>query len=170
MRQFVDAMNRAVADRNGYAALALALALPDMCGAIAYPDEPASGDRYRMWWARYMEPKYLSVIGGVIHQFLGGGDAWALRCAVLHLGSDNIEGQRAREALDRFEFVDVRVGQVHCTQTDRKLQLQLDIFCGDIADAVDRFLWDIGGDSLAMAKVAKTMTISTLDPGAPVRL
>lgn len=61
--------------------------------------------------------------------FLNGGDCYALRCAVLHEGSDDIVEQRAREALERFEFYEPAPGlRMHCNQIGVRLQLQVDLF------------------------------------------
>jgi hypothetical protein len=76
------------------------------------------------------------------HVFLHGEDTYALRCAVLHEGVDDIDNQRAREALGSFLFVEPPAGRssIHCNQSNGVLQLQVDIFCGDICDGVDKWI------------------------------
>lgn len=163
MIQFVAAVRKAVADENHHAALALALALPDMCGAIAYP-EMQSGDRYRCWWARYMEHRFTFALNDGVLVLLGGGDAWALRCAYLHLGSDNIERQRAAEALDKFRFVSQRNGLAHVVHTGRHLQLNAAYFCEDIVTGVEQFLADARQRDDWRAALDGFMDIVELDP------
>lgn len=80
-------------NKNYLSALALTLALPDICGKIAYPKitgEGAVGKRYTKWYNEHIyecEPKYEI-------ENLGRFDGWAvykLRCNLLHDGSSDIE-------------------------------------------------------------------------------
>ncbi len=64
--------------------------------------------------------------------FLSGNDCYALRCAYLHEGSDNISQQNAKEVVDKFHFIVAPKGStIHCNMMNTKLQLQVDIFCED---------------------------------------
>lgn len=75
--------------------------------------------------------------------FLSPSDCYALRCALLHEGRAEITEQRAREALDRFHFIEPpKSGMVHCNQSDNVLQLQVDIFCQDIINALRAWIND----------------------------
>ena len=63
------------------------------------------------------------------HVFLSGADCYALRCAFLHEGRDEITDQRAGEVLDAFAFVVPPAGSaIHSNQNNQTLQLQVDIF------------------------------------------
>ena len=111
-----------------------------MCGAIAYPEMP-SGDRFRCWWAANMEWRYtIAVSEDETVLLLGGSDAWALRCAFLHLGSDRLDRQRAREALDKFIFVTSDSPVAHLSRAGRFLRIDVRMFCDDICAGVERFL------------------------------
>jgi hypothetical protein len=95
------------------------------------------------WCTTYLTPRYTHRIGPARteHVFLDGRDCYALRCAVLHEGVDDVSGQRAKKALDSFLFVVPPTdGLLHCNQSDSKLQLQVDIFCRDICAGVDEWL------------------------------
>lgn len=162
MRDFIAAIRQAVKDENHHAALALALALPDMCGAIAYP-EMRAGDRYRCWWARYMESAYTFVFEDQIRLLLGGSDAWALRCAYLHLGSDSIEKQVAAEALSKFRFVHNRSGISHLISTGRLLQLEVSHFCEDVATGGERFTHEARTCQEWQDQIASLMKIEVID-------
>jgi hypothetical protein len=91
-------MYRAVEAGAQHSALALALALPDICGSIEYPAEQKVGMRYKAWCETW--GKILAV---------SGADCYALRCAYLHSGSDEFSGSSALAAL--FERVQFTVGQ-----------------------------------------------------------
>ena len=96
MRHLLTAINASIAQQNWYAALSLTLALPDICGWLEDPSAPTQ-DRYVSWFDRFVAGNYESF-------FLSGRDCYALRCAFLHEGREEIITQRAREVLDRFQF------------------------------------------------------------------
>lgn len=95
-------LSHALQAGSPFSALALALALPDICGNIEYPQMHAPnqvGDRYRRWcneWAQMLT--------------VSGADCYALRCAYLHNGSDEFSGPAARRAT--FNRIQFTVGQV----------------------------------------------------------
>jgi len=137
MKVFINAVRAAVKQENWYAALALALTLPDICADLEKPGRH-SGERYADWWNTYLLPEY--TIPGIEdvrepHVLLSGNDCYALRCAFLHQGLSDISRQRAQEAISRFHFAfpnpNRRIVR-HRNQLDDVLQLQVDLFCEDI--------------------------------------
>lgn len=142
MKRFTDAVRKAIENENWYGALTTALTLPDVCGKL---EDRVQGSqaRYEAWWTEWMEPAYTSFRGPnrVRHVFLSGADCYALRCSYLHEGSGELGHQRARAVLDRFHFITPpRNGSIaHRNQVNDVLQLQVDLFSTDIADAVDRW-------------------------------
>ena len=145
MKRFVDAIRGAISQQNWHGALALALTVPDVCGRLENP-ALRSEKRYKAWWDKYAAPKFFNM--------LGAADAYALRCAYLHEGTDDVLNQRAAQALSAFIFIEPRKGRtIHCNQIYSKLQLQVDIFCIDICDGVDSWLLDVQ----ANAEIQKRM-------------
>jgi hypothetical protein len=57
MQRFIHAIRTAVSGENWFAALFLALAVPDVCGALEDPSAGV-GDRYKNWFNRYLKQKY----------------------------------------------------------------------------------------------------------------
>ena len=145
MEHLVNATRTAIAGRNWYAALALSLALPDICGRIQNP-KSSVGDRYTAWWERYVMSKYMDHNPGTndLVPLLSGADAYALRCAFLHEGSDDITTQKAREVLDRVHFIEPPRGwRVHMNgRGTGTLQVQVDIFCEDICAGANQWRLD----------------------------
>ena len=144
MERFLNSLEKAIKNKNWYAALFIGLAIPDICGKIENPNDRA-GPRYRAWFKAYVEPQYTMEVGrssGESHIFLSADDCYALRCAYLHEGADDITEQNARETLERFHFIEPppNNGRVHCNQRDQVLQLQVDIFCSDIISGVKKWL------------------------------
>jgi len=134
MDDLIKAFESSVANKNWYGSLFVALSVPDICGYLESPTV-RSQVRYERWFAKYMLPNYLAHIGSekTPHTFLSPSDCYALRCALFHEGREEITEQRAREALDRFHFIEPPPsGQIHCNQVNNVLQLQVDIFCNDV--------------------------------------
>jgi hypothetical protein len=171
MFRFVSSVRQAVTERNWYSALIGALTLPDICGWLESP-KLGSQARYVAWCRRFLEPKYTYPLGPTHkHTFLNGEDSYALRCAVLHQGSHDITRQRARAALDRFHFIEPppppRV--VHCNQVNNTLQLQVDLFCLDIATGVEDWQRDVlAASSDAQARLAELVLIRPVNGSVSV--
>jgi hypothetical protein len=94
MKRFTDAGRRAIADKNYYAALSLALMIPDICGSLEDPGPGKSRERYERWFKQWAEPKF--------NPTLSATECYRLRCSLIHSGSAEIQ----RGALDRFVFFD----------------------------------------------------------------
>jgi hypothetical protein len=138
MQRFTQPIEAALQAQAWMPALMSSLVLPDICGWLETPEEGV-GTRYKRWAEQWVQPKYTAAIGArqEQHVFLSAGDLYALRCAILHSGLDDITTQRAKEALSSFVFlIPPRRGRIHCNQSGGKLQLQIDVFCSDICDAV----------------------------------
>lgn len=159
MQQFVDSTRAAVNQSNWYAALAMALTLPDICGRIEEPTAK-SEPRFVSWYDRFLLARYQGHPGGTQHTFLSGSDCYALRCAFLHQGELGINDQRAREALEHFQFTAPRLGSfVHMNQVNNLLQLQVDRFCLDVCEGVEKWLASIVGNADIQSRLVKLAVI-----------
>jgi hypothetical protein len=169
MQHLLYSIEKALHDENHYAALALALALPDICGWIRAPNS-SSKARYVDWFDRYLLPTYTvtSGDGQQVTVFLNGSDFYALRCAFLHEGRNEISDQRAQQVLDQFQFIVPPKGwHVHRNLAGTTLQLQVDAFCREIADATNRFIADITSDLDAMRRMNQLLFIQDFN-GNPI--
>jgi hypothetical protein len=154
MQHLVDAVRHSVREKNWYAALTGALALPDIAGWL---DGRPGGSRARFasWFNDYLLPKYTHAPGGITHVFLSGDDCYALRCTYLHEGDFDILGQPAQNVLERFHFVASASGKMmHCNQINQILQLQVDLFCEEICSAVEDWLRARGSDPAVAGALA----------------
>lgn len=161
MQHLLRSLARSIEADNHYAALALALALPDICGWI---QDPEAGSKVRCiaWFEKYLQARYTRSArnGRPEHVFLNGSDFYALRCAYLHEGRDEISEQRAQQVLERFQFVLPPKGWlVHRNQMNNALQLQIDVFCQEIAEATTRFMADISENDASMRRMAGLLLI-----------
>jgi hypothetical protein len=159
VKRFTDAIANALADKNWLAAAALSLTMPDVCGGMEHPKHKPE-KRYKAWWDRYMLkhcPK------------LSGADAYALRCAYLHEGGLH---QRARKAVTHFHFVVPKEGPVSrsARRFERSLRvhrgnarvLQVDTFCRDMIDAVDKWSSDVRTNQAVQQRLQSLLEIYEL--------
>lgn len=161
MNHLLASVENALNEGNHYAALALALALPDICGWVQDPIS-TSKSRYSTWFEKYLLSRYTRPASKIQpeHIFLNGADFYALRCAYLHEGRDDITDQRAQQVLAAFQFVVPPSGwQVHCNQSNKTLQLQVDVFCRDVAEGVAQFLVDIATNVDASQRLTELLLI-----------
>jgi hypothetical protein len=143
-------VRNAVISGNYYAALSLALALPDICGKLEKPGIYSIEKRYVTWFKANLQDLYTRPAANGItkHVFLTGEDCYALRCAFLHQGDMDITTQRARLVLERFHFFcpPPDGSRIDRNQQRNALVLQVDVFCEEVCVAVDawttRFLAD----------------------------
>ncbi|OLS14292.1 MAG: hypothetical protein RBG13Loki_2080 [Promethearchaeota archaeon CR_4] len=139
MQNIIDAVQRALADKNYTAALMVTLTIPDICGKME--GEKQGKRRYITWFEKYLKTKY--------NGFLSGKDCYALRCAILHEASEDISEQSISEILQLFYFV---TNGAHCNrfsrssfgseQYDQKEVLTISVqnFCQDFIEAVKQWL------------------------------
>ena len=136
MKKFIHAVEFDLKTNNWYAALALSLTFPDVCGRLEAPDE-AVGKRYVKWYDRFMLAKYSMNNGPHNHVFLSGQDCYLLRCTYLHEGGGSIVG-KSKAVLDHFHFISPPGNNrtYHKIQRDKVLLLQVDVFCRDMVEGV----------------------------------
>lgn len=102
---YVKDIYNSLKNRSYFSALALALALPDMCGAAEYPEETSVTRRYIDWFDKYLG-EYLKTKEPVTD--LNGELLYNLRNQFLHSGSTNIDVSKVKNennVLDKFTLV-----------------------------------------------------------------
>lgn len=148
MKRFIKSIKQSLDKKNWYAALTMALTLPDICARFEYPDVNSSQKRYISWYNKYMLKSYKHNIGPKEEEyiFLSGNDCYSLRCSYLHQGEDEISNQRAQEKINKFMFITPPPwGSLHLNLKQScdgysLLQLQVDKFCEDVCTAVE--VWE----------------------------
>lgn len=161
MNHFINALETSIRTENWYSVLFISLSLPDICGKI---DEPTLGSKQRTinWFNKYLRKIYTRQIGPnrIEHTFLSGSDFYALRCAYLHEGSNDITSQKAKETLERIRFIqpDTNVC-IHRNQINNTLQLQVSEFGKEILEAVKEWTNDVSKDPIKKAKLEKLLNI-----------
>lgn len=164
MKRFTESLRSSVRNRDWYTALTSALTLPDVCGRLATPEKKSSV-RYPAWFQQWLAPAYTFEMSRGVRCFLSGDDCYALRCSYLHEGGSDISGQAAQKALDNFHFVSPIPGSVvHKNLIDNTLQLQVDLFCLEMADAVDRWAGSVANDPDIQSRMKSLLIIHSSVP------
>lgn len=99
---YVNDIENALKNKSYFSALAMSLALPDICGAAEYPNETSTAKRYIEWYNKYLG-EYMSDDRG--NPYLSGEIVYNLRNTFLHTGSPNIDSNKIKDEanqLDRF--------------------------------------------------------------------
>lgn len=164
MERFTNSIRKNLEAENWYGALFMALTMPDICGKISLPAIEHSGPRYKNWFdANLAQINKTSIMGKEV-VFLTSSDCWALRCSLLHAGTDDITEQRAREVLNKFEFTTLGMHRIHINNI---LTLNVTEFCNEIIYAVDAWYAPIANDPEVKDKISKMISIKT-QPFSPI--
>ena len=106
----IDEIERCLKAECYFAALSLALTLPDICGKAEYPRDN-NGDRYKKWYNENIgvyEKSPSPYADGM--PYLSGEVVWSLRCSFLHSGNPNIEVRNSFEDECKVDQFVIRYG------------------------------------------------------------
>ena len=192
MQRFIDSISRSVETENWFSALFLALAVPDVCGALENPDNGV-GERYRDWFNRYMRRKYnpenlFELVSETSPESLErmpeeaikslksmppnsecaftASDCYRFRCRCLHQGlSQKMGGEKIHFTVpDKNNSI-----TTHMSSFNGLYQLQIDIFCLDVCNAVRKWIDDISGNIEIENRIQELIEIYQLDdPRFPI--
>ena len=156
MRRFTESIKGSIKNKNWFSALFLSLALPDICGSLENPGARV-GDRYKDWFSRYLEKKY--------GKMFSAEDCYYFRCACLHQGLS----KHTKAANDGIHFIPPppRNNIIHLNRLNNILQMQIDIFCIDMCEAVGEWAKDINESKEIKDRIAQLIQIyplSSLEP------
>ncbi|GAA4878741.1 hypothetical protein [Ferrimonas pelagia] len=164
MDRFTSAVRKNIESKNWYGALFLALTMPDICGKLAYPEIEFAGQRYKKWFdANLAEVNKANIMGNEV-VFLTATDCWALRCSLLHQGTDNITDQRAQEIISKFEFTTMGM---HRIKINSVLTLNVASFCEEICQSVENWFNSVSDDTDIQESISKIISIKT-EPFSPI--
>jgi len=136
--------------------------LPDICGKIEFPKKPTN-KRYSEWFNKYVLHKY--AFGDCYKEcdtiFLSGNDCYALRCALLHEGHQDLRTQNASEKLQKINFVvpNSKINHHKINFSNIEFQLEVDKFCMDICAGAEKWLSDISGNQEIQNRMKKVFKI-----------
>jgi len=163
MKRLTSAVRDSLKAQNWYGALFLTLALPDICTKLESPNSGSSGPRYRAWFDRYLRAVYTRDIMGRQTVFMTAGDCWALRCSVLHEGTDDVGEQRSRETLARFRFT---TKGSHRIRIENVLVLDVASFCEEFCRAVETWAEDMKANDAVRHRMLSMIEVQS-EPFTP---
>lgn len=155
MKRFINAIKKCLDTENWYGAIVLSLIMPDICGKVAYPTMN-TGQRYREWFDNYLSGYYKRIISGREVTFMNASDYYALRCSILHTGTDDVTEQTAKDTLKKFYFS--TMGS-HIIRIDDKLVLNVTKFCEEVIQATEKWSKDVEGNANAQEAMQELLTI-----------
>lgn len=162
IEKYSNAIRHSLRSKNWFGALFLALAMPDICGALESPKDQV-GARYRNWFDRYLSSNY-------VPELFSAHDCYYLRCAALHQGLTEHPKAQNKEVV----FITPPLGGhvfhlnfIESPDGEFTLQLQIDIFCEQVCSAVERWKRDVADKSEIQARIAELLEFQ--DPTQPLK-
>jgi len=138
MDRFISSIEKSLETENWYSAIILTLTLPDICGWLE-SSSTGSKKRYVAWYEKYLMHLYKNDFFGADFCFMTGRDCYALRCAFLHEGADEILRQSAREVLSKIIF---STTGSHRIRIDDVLSLNVSAFAKEVCEGVKQWETD----------------------------
>ena len=100
MNSLVRAGRQCLSDGNLFAAVTIALTLPDILGSESGVRKV--GERYRQWFDQWAAQKFLDTDG---NPYLSAADCYSLRCRLLHEGKAELGSEKNRD-VHEVQFFD----------------------------------------------------------------
>jgi len=151
IQRHVESIQNSLKERNWFGALFLALAMPDICGAIENPNKGV-GERYKKWFRQYLGEKY-------VPELFSDEDCYYLRCSALHQGM--VEHPKAQNKRIHFTTpvpgLSAHTNFVEDDDGGFVLQMQIDIFCEDICNAVKKWQAAVSSDPEIAQRIENLM-------------
>jgi len=144
MKIFTTELQNALKGKAYYAAILLALTLPDVCSALESANGASTPETYKNWYEKWLGPQYPTVTGA---------DIYFLRCSVAHQAAFNHPAMQVKKV-----YFTLPTGLLIYDQNEDEHGLQLDLirFCKSMAEAVDRW-YSAKGNTPEVEKNIKRM-------------
>jgi hypothetical protein len=126
----------------------VALAIPDICGALESADGQATGAKYVAWFNEHVAPTY--------GDRLSGADAYRFRCSMLHQGS----AQPPKSSFARILFIEpgATTNILHKCVVGEALNIDVRIFVSGLVQAALKWLATVRDTSSFKANRARFVT------------
>ena len=112
MLQLIDDVNKALDAECYYAALALALAFPDICGKAEFPQEKSTAKRYKNWYDEQIGEFERCPCGqcqSMPMPYLSGEVVYSLRNSLLHQGTPNIDVNGIKDNNNKIDLFELAI-------------------------------------------------------------
>lgn len=164
MEDFLHSIEAAIEQSNWNAAISLSLMLPDICPAMQ--GIRRGRKRYMAWFDTYASGDFSSNFCGV---FLSSKDCYALRCSILHSGTDDISDNDVEATLSKVTFATL---QMHNIRLGDQLILDPGKFAMSMVNGARKWLSDVASDSDVRMRLRMMVSVkaSAFSPLPGVRL
>ena len=157
MQQYIDSIKLSLSTKNYFGAIAMALALPDICASVDATNNKTTGKKYCEWFNKYLADTYKQIFqdrDDIV--VFGAPECYAARCSFLHQGTEIIEHQESLKYMSnpavKVNFMSLGMGRY--IRNGDFLNLDVHFFCEDMINAVQKWMNDIKHDESKMRKIA----------------
>ena len=112
----------AVEQKSYYVAIMLTLAIPDICAALESDDGRTTGEKYKAWYTKHLQPTF---------KLLTAESCYSLRCGVFHQGRMELAGKNISYGRVIFT-VPSPAGGIHNSVLNDALVFDAKRFCDDV--------------------------------------
>ncbi len=141
MKDLLEQIQKGLDANLYYLSLFVALAIPDICGALESEDGKATSRKYKKWFNEYMVRKRPDKYG----ERLTSDDIYNFRCSLLHQGSSHhSQGNYLRILFIEPGFCTYNIHSCVVGAKTNAKSLLIDIrqFCDDIVIGVNSWIED----------------------------
>jgi hypothetical protein len=163
VQQYLDSITLSITSKNYFAALSIALMLPDICSAIQDKSGTTNGNLYSNWFDTYLSKYYSSLNSGKEIIFLSGKECYAIRCSYLHQGIHEISHQKVlakqQDNSNHIKFMaemtsdKIKLGDTLC--------LSLENFCNYMIDGVNEWIVKNSKNKLVTDRISQLPKVYT---------
>lgn len=157
MEQIIDQIQGTLDAGFPYAALMLALAIPDICSNLELaPGAKVAGEqkRYMRWYNKHLLPS--------LEKALSAEDCWSLRCGVVHTGTFGNKNQKFERVFfyvdSEFGFLRMDGNSVNGVTYGRTIGIGVKFFIGIVVDAVRKWEADTGHHKHVQANMKRLVS------------
>ena len=154
MLSILDQIDQSLNARSYYLALFVALAIPDIAGALEAADGQAKPERYKNWYEKWARPRLKEQVKAELTQRgvsydpqvenpLTGDACYRFRCSLLHQGST----QHPKSAYSRIMFIEpgATTNVIHYGVMNDALCIDVPRFCREVLAGAKLWLQSVEG-------------------------
>ncbi|MCK4096449.1 hypothetical protein HCY64_10390 [Acinetobacter radioresistens] len=160
MQQYLDSIRLSLATKNYFGAIAMALTLPDICASIEAENNETSREKYCAWFDSYLSQEYKIPADDWSEEkvLFSAKECYAARCSFLHQGTNITSHQKVLKGVEKaapsVSFMkDTIISKV--SRNDHEVTLDVDSFCQNMINAVNKWIEDNKNNEIICDKIAK---------------
>ncbi len=151
METILSEIERALAARLYYLAIAMALTVPDICAALESPNGETTGAKYKAWYNANLADKYPRITDA---------DCYSLRCGVLHQGRCGHPNMQYARII--FTVPNAQNNVFHNNIMNDALNLDTVIFCRDVVSSARTWFVQRANDPAVQTNLPNLMQLRPL--------